>query len=91
MTQHTLIHNGTLIDGNGGDPVSNAAVLIEGNQIKAVGPADTVQAPDGATMIDAGGGCILPGLFDTHVHLTFEGLNLMGHMMTPNFAEQCRF
>lgn len=81
---HTYIHNGTLIDGNGGDPVPNAAVLIEDNVIKEVGSQDQVQKPQGeVNEIDANGGFILPGMIDTHVHIMFEGLNLMQHMLSP--------
>ena len=38
----TLIRNGTLIDGNGGTPLPNAAVLIEDNRVKAVGTANSI-------------------------------------------------
>lgn len=33
--------------------------------------------------IDAGGGTILPGFIDTHVHLVLEGVNLARDMATP--------
>lgn len=68
----TLIHNATLIDGNGGDPIPNGAVLYEGNQITAVGTLDSLDIPENVEKIDAGGGTILPGLIDAHVHLMFE-------------------
>jgi hypothetical protein len=35
-----LIKNGTLIDGSGCDPVPNTLVVVEGNRIAHVGPAD---------------------------------------------------
>jgi imidazolonepropionase-like amidohydrolase len=81
---HLLIRNGTLIDGNGGRPIPNAAVLIQDNRIRAVGPADTLSLPDDhITHLDAAGGYILPGLIDTHVHLMLEGLNLIQTITTP--------
>jgi imidazolonepropionase-like amidohydrolase len=58
------IRGGTLLDGNGGEPVANAVVLIRGNRIWAVGAADEVQIPAGATIIDATGKWITPGLID---------------------------
>ncbi len=66
----TLIYNGTIIDGQGGDPILGGAVLIEDDRIIKVGrdlttPADTLK-------IDAGGGTILPGFIDSHVHIMFE-------------------
>lgn len=69
---HTLIHNGTVIDGNGGSPIRNGAVLIEDNRIVAVGSAAAITVPEGASRIDAKGGTIMPGLIDTHVHMMFE-------------------
>ncbi len=80
---HTLIHNGTLIDGTGRAPVTDAAVLLEDNRIRAVGTAASVSAPADARRIDAQGGAILPGLIDTHVHLMFEGINIPKMMGTP--------
>ncbi|GGL56865.1 metal-dependent hydrolase family protein [Sporolactobacillus putidus] len=69
----TLFKNGTLIDGNGGDPIKDAAVLIEDNYIKTVGKATDVAVPKSeVNVIDAEGGFILPGFFDMHVHLLVE-------------------
>lgn len=81
---HTLIHNGTLIDGNGAAPTPDAALLIEENRIIAAGPRTQVTVPtDDVTMIDASGGYVLPGLIDTHVHLMLEGINMAKMMTTP--------
>lgn len=81
---HILIRNGTLIDGTGKPPQPEAAVLIENNRIKAVHPARSIPLPDGEIhTIDAQGGTILPGLIDTHVHLTLEGVNIARDMVMP--------
>lgn len=81
---YTLIHNGTLIDGNGGDPIANGAVLVKGNKIEAVGRKAELTLPDAKIeMIDAQGGTILPGLIDTHVHVTFDGIDLVAQMNKP--------
>lgn len=83
MTQ-TLIHNGTLIDGNGRSPLENAAVLIKDNKITQVGRKAEINLSDtDIQKIDAGGGYILPGLIDTHVHLMFNEINLIQSMTTP--------
>jgi imidazolonepropionase-like amidohydrolase len=80
----TMVHNGTLIDGNGGPAVPGSAVLIKENQISAVGRKNEIRLPDSeVTVVDAQGGCILPGLIDTHVHLMFEGYDLVRMMSTP--------
>jgi imidazolonepropionase-like amidohydrolase len=54
----------TLIDGNGGPPLANAVVVIQGNRIAAVGAAGQVQVPAGAQVINAAGKWITPGLID---------------------------
>jgi imidazolonepropionase-like amidohydrolase len=80
----TLIRNGTVIDGLGGTPLPNAGVLIKENRIQAVGQANSLSLPDAPIKeIDAGGGYILPGFIDTHVHLVLEGFNLARDMVTP--------
>lgn len=81
---YRLIFNGTLIDGNGRSPLKNAAVLVQGNRITAVGRKDDIVLPnDDITLIDARGGTILPGFIDTHVHIMFEGMNIPQMMTTP--------
>lgn len=62
------ITGATLIDGNGGAPVVNATVVLTGDTISAVGPAKSVKIPKGATVLDAEGKTIIPGLWDMHAH-----------------------
>lgn len=83
MGKFTLVFNGTLIDGNGGAPISGGAVLLEGNRIAAVGEISTLNIPNDAERIDAEGGCILPGLIDTHVHLMFQIKKLEQSLSDP--------
>lgn len=64
------IVNGQIIDGTGAPPVPNGVVLIVGDRIDAVGPAIEIEIPNDATLIDAQGGTILPGIIDAHVHGT---------------------
>src|SRR5579864_3925058 len=65
----TLIRGGLLIDGTGGAPLPDSAVLIHDDRIVAVGPSHAVGQPDNAQVIDAGGMVVMPGLIDAHVHL----------------------
>lgn len=60
---------------DGLSPIRNAALLIEGELIKAVGHEDEMGplVPRGADIIDAGGRCALPGLIDPHTHLVYAG------------------
>jgi imidazolonepropionase-like amidohydrolase len=59
----------TIMDGNGGKPIANGVVLIEGRKIKAVGPTSRVAIPADAERIDVSGKYIVPGLMDANVHL----------------------
>src|SRR5215470_643204 len=77
------IINGTLIDGRGSNPLEGAAVLIEGERITAVGKQAHVNIPRDATVIDAAGGSILPGLIDTHVHFMLEYPDILRSLLTP--------
>jgi len=80
----SIVRNGTLIDGTGGAPVTDAGVLIRENRIEAVGQAHSLRLPESPIEeIDACGGYILPGLIDTHVHLTLEGINIARDMAVP--------
>jgi len=63
---------GLLIDGTGRDPIADATVLIEDGRIVAVGPGEETQVPAGATVVDVGGGAILPGFINAHVHDAFD-------------------
>ena len=86
---YTLLHNGTVIDGNGGEPIRDGAVLLKEKKIQAVGRKDDLTLPDSSvpggdvTMIDVNGGTILPGMIDTHVHVMFEGFDLSKIMTDP--------
>lgn len=67
------IAGGTLIDGTGGTPIRDAVVLISEGRITAAGPRASITIPAGATLIDAKGKYVLPGLIDTNVHLSLYG------------------
>ncbi len=60
----TVIVNGTLIDGTGADPIPDAAVIVSQGLIIAAGPAAELELPENATLVDAQGGTILPGIID---------------------------
>ena len=68
-----VIRGGTVIDGLGGVPIENAVVVVEGERIRAIGPADSVRFVEGVEIIDATGKWIIPGLIDAHVHFFQSG------------------
>jgi imidazolonepropionase len=53
--------------------IANAALLVENGRIKSFGPESSVCAPAGCEVIDAKGGCVVPGLIDCHTHAVFAG------------------
>lgn len=63
----------TVIDGNGGPPLPDAVVVIEGERIRGLGSRADVTPPRGARVIDAAGRFLVPGLVDTNVHLSLYG------------------
>jgi len=68
QTDTLAVVGGTLIDGTGHDPVPDAAVVIEKGRIVAAGRRAEIEIPKKATVVDAQGKFILPGLWDMHAH-----------------------
>lgn len=60
---------GTIIDGNGGQPVPNGVLVVDGKTIKAIGASNRVSVPSDAERIDVSGKFLIPGLMDANVHL----------------------
>jgi imidazolonepropionase-like amidohydrolase len=66
-----IFRHATLIDGRGGPPATDMAVVVEGERIRNV-LADRyldVKIVRGATVVDLKGWFLMPGLIDSHVHL----------------------
>lgn len=66
----TLIRNATVLTITNG-VIENGSVLIRGSKIAAVGR--DVNAPAGATIIDAAGKFVMPGIIDSHSHTAVDG------------------
>lgn len=64
-----VVTNGIVVDGSGADPITDGLVAIQGNRIVAVGQAADFKIPDEVVVVDAGGGTILPGVINSHVHI----------------------
>ena len=64
----TAITGGRLIDGTGADPIENATVIVEGSSIRAVGKR--LEIPRGARVLDVPGKTVMPGLINSHMHLS---------------------
>jgi imidazolonepropionase-like amidohydrolase len=61
--------------------IENGVVLIEGGKIAAVGTAASVKVPKGATIVDAKGMTVYPGLIDSETRL---GLSEIGSDRSTN-------
>ena len=64
----TVLKAARLVDGQGGTPLANAVVVIEGDRIARVGAG--LPMPAGTEVIDLGSATLLPGLVDCHTHVT---------------------
>jgi hypothetical protein len=62
------IVGGVLIDGTGGPPLRDAAVVTEDGRIVNIGRRSEVMVPKDAFVVHADGKTILPGLWDMHAH-----------------------
>ncbi len=86
----TLVAGATVLTGTG-ERIESGSVLIENGKISAVGP--DLAAPDGATVIDATGKWVTPGIVDIHSHLgnypspSTQSTSDGNEMTKPNTAE----
>ena len=63
-----VIRDVTVVDVMDGSLRAKQTVIVAGNRITAVGPAEEIRVPDDADVVDAAGGYLIPGLWDMHVH-----------------------
>lgn len=85
----TVIKNGTIITVTHGD-IQNGSVLIHNGKIAAVGK--DIAVPAGATVIDATGKFVTPGLIDSHAHMALDGdVNEATSPITPHMMMKDAF
>lgn len=63
------IVGGTVVNLDGGKPLVDAVVLVDGERIEQIGPRTEVEIPAGTKIVDAAGKWLIPGLMNMHVHL----------------------
>jgi len=67
----TLFTNVMIFEGTG-ESLTPGEVLVQGNRIHAVaGPGETLPR-EGCEVLDAGGATLMPGMVNTHCHLTYN-------------------
>ncbi len=75
-TGTTTVHAGRLFDGRGSAVTENMDIVIEGNRIVQVAPhRDDLHR---GVVVDAGTSTVLPGLIESHTHLTKEYGEVLG-------------
>jgi imidazolonepropionase-like amidohydrolase len=72
------IRNVTVVPATGGSSMPAMTVLVRGDRIAVVGPANGVAIPAEARVVDGAGKFLLPGLVDMHVHLSKTRGSAMG-------------
>ena len=88
--QAILIRNGRLIDGKGSEPIPNTSILIENGKFSEIRPSD-IDVPATATVIEANGQTVMPGLIDMHAHLLSGGFDTVSEKsMSYDPADQQR-
>ncbi len=71
--QTVVVRAAWLIDGTSDKPRHNMEIVIRGNRIVEVRPANSQALPATAQVIDLGAATVLPGLIDTHTHIFLQG------------------
>lgn len=59
---------GTFIDGNGGKPLKDVVLIIDGRRIKGVAAKGKVKIPAGMEVVDCSRYTVMPGMMDLHIH-----------------------
>lgn len=63
-----VLTGGRLVTMGPAGVIEDGTIVIDGNRIRAAGPASEVLIPAGARVIDLQGRVVLPGLIDAHAH-----------------------
>src|SRR5215470_7199949 len=66
----TLFTDVNILDCTGAQPYAGE-VLVEGNRIKQIAKAGKKLPRDGAHVVDGGGATLMPGLIESHGHISF--------------------
>src|SRR5690242_18562583 len=74
----TVFDGARILDGNGGAPIENGRIVVQGGRVTAIGSAASVAAPAGATRVDVTGKTIMPAMINVHAHMGYEGYTSWG-------------
>lgn len=82
--REVVFTNVRVFDGTADTLSAPTTVVVRGNVIAAIGP-DSPPASAEATVIDAAGQTLMPGLIDNHVHMMFNSLS-PAQMAAPDMS-----
>ncbi len=68
-----VLTNARVFTGTGDEVVPDGAVWVSGRHLRAVGPSDAVlrEVPADARRVDVGGKFVMPGMTESHAHLSY--------------------
>ncbi|SFH81914.1 Imidazolonepropionase [Tindallia magadiensis] len=81
-----IFRGATLIDGNAGEPLENAVMLIEGERIKQIAREGEIQIENDMEVVDLTGKTLIPGMINSHVHILMEPVGDPFSLMTTESA-----
>lgn len=82
-----IVLKGRVLDGNGGTPMENGAVVLEGNRILLVCREEQLPEYPGAEVYTLENATIMPGLIDAHVHMGWGSATALEWIsMTPQVS-----
>lgn len=82
-----IVLKGRVLDGNGGTPMENGAVVLEGNRILRVCREEQLPEYPGAEVYTLENATIMPGLIDAHVHMGWGSATALEWIsMTPQVS-----
>lgn len=82
-----IILKGRVLDGNGGPPIEQGAVVLEGSRIKLVCRQSELPPIEGAQVYTTEDATIMPGLIDAHVHMGWGSATAVDWIsMTPQLS-----
>jgi imidazolonepropionase-like amidohydrolase len=84
----TLVDDVLLFDSVAGRYLPGRAVLIVDGKVQAVDAAGSIDPPAGAVTIDGRGKTLLPGLWDSHLHVGGDDWNLLQNVATDHQLSQ---
>ncbi len=79
MSTHHLLQNARLFIGTNESVTEDASIWIEDDQVRYAGPTKALpQVPATANVLDVCGRFVMPGMTETHAHLSFADVSPFG-------------